>query len=88
MRPFDDDDLVDAGRLPETDEHRGQELQLLRAAVPRRGAGRQDDRGDQWTETVACRISIRRVGCSVVESPNFPISCTTAWPFTTWPRTA
>lgn len=69
MRSFDHDDLADLPRLGEPFEHGGQELELLRPPVARRRAGGEDDGGDQWTETVACRISISRVGCSLFGSP-------------------
>jgi hypothetical protein len=74
MRPLDDHRVPDPVRVAEPVEYRGQQLELLRTPVARRGAGGQDDGGDQWTETLACRISISRVGCSVFGSPYRPIS--------------
>ena len=90
MGALNDDDLVDRSAR-ERFEHRGQELALLDAAVPRRGARCEDDGGDQWTARVACSISTVSVGSPwppLVGSPSRPILSTTSSPFTIFPSTA
>jgi hypothetical protein len=82
MRAFDHDDLVER-RLGERREDRREELALLDAAVPRRRARCEDDRGDQWTVSVAFSISTVSVGvpCPPLDgSPSWLTLSTVACP--------
>ena len=86
--PGHDDELADPrGAYPL--EHLLDQQPLLRRPEPRRGAGREHDRRDHLLEIVTLRITTIRVGVPAsVRCPSFPIFCTTAMPFVTWPSSA
>ena len=84
----DDDDVQDH-RLRQHVEDGGEELRLLRAAVPRsRPRGEHDGSDGHSVETVAFWISTTSVGSSVAGSPSAPILVTVSSPSFTSPMIA